>query len=45
MELKRTTAVETTVVEYPHIAKEIRSNGGIILATTKTDGILTVEYK
>jgi len=40
-----TTTVSTTALGYPNVAREIRSNGEVILATTKTDGVLTVEYE
>ena len=43
--LVSTTTVSTTALGYPNVAREIRSNGEVILATTKTDGVLTVEYE
>jgi len=43
--LVSTTTVSTTALDYPLVAREIRSSGGVILATTATDGIITVEHK
>ena len=45
MEGETTKLKQTTAVEYPYVAKEIRSSGGVIISTTATDGVLTVEYK